>query len=1702
MRSRLSKLVIATGMLTAAIGPNAESIRAAEARPAANPNSGFLDLANVPADQRQAILEAAELGFLTGGTDGRFRPQATLTRQELAVVLTRILKLDTGRTAASSFRDVSAQAWGSPYIEAAAKSGLMKGDGQHRFRANAPVTRQELAAVLVQAAKGAAIVTGEPISLRDGTQIGSWAEKAVRIALQNEWMQTEDGSFLPRQAVKRQDVANMFMETFYPDKHPNVTRTIQDVSDLGVTINGFTYSVSDRTKGILSRANRAALQGAKIRFEATGRHVDKITELELRRGGTAAAKGKKEFSGNLLLDGKQSIVDGNIKVANDYVSLANLTVTGNLEIGRELENDFYGRGIEVQGKTIVNGGDANTVVFDGSNLSAVDVNKTNVRVEALGQTFVQTVNANVDSTIVGAPAASIDQLNVTGAARQISLQGAVSSVNVNTASTIGGTANIGQMTVQTTSPVALNTTGTIGKLTVTQPNAAITVGSNLTVGSLSTPAGVAPGAVIANYAAAQPQIGSANGAASANTGPVNSPPVVRTPIKDFTMTLGEKKTIDLSQVFSDADGNLSYYKATLVKASSAPELVTATVDGNNLIIEAKLAGKITVRTQAYDTNNARVNHDFAVTVNRNPVAKNIPEQTATLDAAASTLDLSAYFSDPDGDPLTYKVVSADKTVVSASAVGKQLQLQAAALGQTKVTVTAEDGRGGTLTQEIAVRVNRSPQISAPLADRKASVGTNVQVDLSGAFQDPDGDPLTFEASSQTASAASTQINGSDLTITPLAEGPVSITVTAKDGKGGSAKQTFVLEVNHSPKLSQAIETQDMMVGKSEVLISLASAFSDADGDPLTYEVHSASPAIATAAFSPAYGDSVLLSPVSGGNTTVTVTANDGRGGKTDMTFDVRVNAAPTVKQAIGDRYVQLTGGDATIDLAGVFDDLNADPLTLSAESADLSVLQAAVVGTALKLTPLSAGSATIKLTADDGRGGQVDSSFAVRVNRAPQSSGSPADQLLTIGNGTRKVDVSGLFADLDGDALTFAASSSDAGVASVSVSGTEITVDPHAAGTTTVTVTASDGYGGKTDKTFDVVVNRSPIVARAVQDRLITLGSGDEAIDLSQVFRDEDGDALTLTASSLNIDLAFVSLNSASDTLTIRPLAGGTASIRLQADDGRGGKTEQIFKVTVNRAPQAGDLTDRTLSLGSVDRKIDVSGLFTDADGDALTLSTASDDDSVASASLSGNQLTLGAVSLGRTRVTVTASDSRGGQSSKTFEVEVRPNQAPVVAQTIAAQSVQPGKTVEVDLANVFGDPDEDALTYQAVSADTSAASVSVSGQKLNVTGVADGTSVITVTATDAAGNKIDTVFTVTVLSNEAPVVIGSVPEQLVVSGFGTQFAVDSLFRDDDGDPLTYSAQAADGKVAAIVDGNLLKLSSGIGGGKTSVTVTADDGRGGKTSTTVQVNAAELVHQKTIATKTGIANVSYDLAPYFPAQQPFTVYRAENGTLVRENAPVLSGNTLNMVPGSTPGIVSYVVVSADGKAASVQLDVRSQQGAAAFFSEYSRETSANIVLEMYNLNEDNLNYQIIGYRYNLQTGQMERMLDRDYKPNSQANVMGIYKGNTGLVINNVFYEFMDRSQVAGYHDELVMNLDWNYKFDGYIVCAFELVENGQVIDVLGDKNWTPASGAKPLTTNGTLIRKKGVATGSSAFNLNGEWDLLPFTLNNVAKHTP
>ncbi len=97
------------------------------------------------------------------------------------------------------------------------------------------------------------------------------------------------------------------------------------------------------------------------------------------------------------------------------------------------------------------------------------------------------------------------------------------------------------------------------------------------------------------------------------------------------------------------------------------------------------------------------------------------------------------------------------------------------------------------------------------------------------------------------------------------------------------------------------------------------------------------------------------------------------------------------------------------------------------------------------------------------------------ANRPPEPVGTLPPVTIGVNQATVTVDVSGAFRDPDGDVLTYRAWSSSPGVASVSATGSVVTVTPVSEGTSAVTVTATDTDGSNTSatQTFAVTVLES-----------------------------------------------------------------------------------------------------------------------------------------------------------------------------------------------------------------------------------------------------------------------------------------------------------------------------------------------------------------------------------------------------------------------------------------------------------------------------------------------------------------------------------------------------------------------------------------------------------------------------------------------------
>ena len=106
--------------------------------------SGFADVEQ-GAWYNKAVSTMAALGVVKGYTEDMFAPHEAITRAEFAAICARF---DTGTSdGESSFTDISGH-WAESEIRRAAQLGWIQGDPDGRFRPNAPITRAEAMTII------------------------------------------------------------------------------------------------------------------------------------------------------------------------------------------------------------------------------------------------------------------------------------------------------------------------------------------------------------------------------------------------------------------------------------------------------------------------------------------------------------------------------------------------------------------------------------------------------------------------------------------------------------------------------------------------------------------------------------------------------------------------------------------------------------------------------------------------------------------------------------------------------------------------------------------------------------------------------------------------------------------------------------------------------------------------------------------------------------------------------------------------------------------------------------------------------------------------------------------------------------------------------------------------------------------------------------------------------------------------------------------------------------------------------------------------------------------------------------------------------------------------------------------------------------------------------------------------------------------
>ncbi|MCI3923544.1 S-layer homology domain-containing protein [Paenibacillus sp. TRM 82003] len=125
-----------------------------------------------------SIEQAVGSGIARGYPDGTFRPEASVTRAEFTVMLMQTIQPDhTGTTL--NFSDAGAiDTWTESAVSWAGEAGIVNGYEDGTFRPQAMITRTELAAMLA-AAIGQTAVSDGATGFADHEAIPSWARGAI-----------------------------------------------------------------------------------------------------------------------------------------------------------------------------------------------------------------------------------------------------------------------------------------------------------------------------------------------------------------------------------------------------------------------------------------------------------------------------------------------------------------------------------------------------------------------------------------------------------------------------------------------------------------------------------------------------------------------------------------------------------------------------------------------------------------------------------------------------------------------------------------------------------------------------------------------------------------------------------------------------------------------------------------------------------------------------------------------------------------------------------------------------------------------------------------------------------------------------------------------------------------------------------------------------------------------------------------------------------------------------------------------------------------------------------------------------------------------------------------------------------------------------------------------------------------------------------
>ena len=707
-----------------------------------------------------------------------------------------------------------------------------------------------------------------------------------------------------------------------------------------------------------------------------------------------------------------------------------------------------------------------------------------------------------------------------------------------------------------------------------------------------------------------------------------------------------------------------------------------------------------------------------------------------------------------------------------------------------------DAGFGPYSEEATVileAANRAPTVPVAISDRTMRAGGLAEVDISGTFEDPDGDRLAYSVRSGAAGIVRAEIVDDAIAIAALAQGTATVTVEASDGEHVAVDSFEVTVLESCGSLLEA--SREGLLAEVRALIVCGAAVDEKDGSNRT-PLHWASSRghagiveiLLAAGADPGAADSRGFTPEAYANAA----------GHFDIAAALRAgggeaNSWPVV-EAIDDRRAVI---GTTLTVAVSASDADpGDALSYSARSSRPEIVRAAMTDNVITITPIAEGTAAITVAVSDGRQVSIES-FAVVVSTSPPPANSlptieAIDDRHTIIGADLTVAVDADDAD-PGDRLSYSALSSRPEIARAAVTGNMITVTPVAAGRATIAVEVSDGRQSAF-ASFEVSVSEAcGSLLDASRKGVLTEVRSQIACGSDVNERNSTGWTPLHWASWKGYGEIVDALLAAGADPCIADNWGNAPAVYARAV-GHFDVAEKLENLCVTSPPKPPGSPNSVPVIEAIDdlrttvgADVTVAVSASDADpGDTLSHSVRSSHPAVARAAMTGNVIALTPLAGGTATITVEVSDGTAS-STETFRVDV--NHPPEIQQIedlrTAVADDGSAKTLTVAVSASDADPG-DTLSYSARSSDPGVARAAMTDNVITITPVAGGTATIAVEVSDG----------VTSSTAAFEVHVNHPPEILGLAGF-TAFQGDFLlfrtgrvFSDRDGDRLLYKVES------------------------------------------------------------------------------------------------------------------------------------------------------------------------------------------------------------------------------------------------------------------------------------------------------------------------